>query len=121
MINVKPQIYEALCRCCPGADVSDEYPEEWRIFPKVTYTEENNAVEQWTDDKEQYARLTYRIDCWDMGSTSEIAAQVDAAMASLGLLRTYARDIKPGPEKAKHKQMRYECIIDVVTEDVFHD
>ena len=105
MINVKPQIYEALCRGCPGADISDEYPE----------------VEQWTDDKEQYARLTYRIDCWDMGSTSEIAAQVDAAMASLGLLRTYARDIKPGPEKAKHKQMRYECIIDVVTEDVFHD
>ena len=46
MINVKPQIYEALCRCCPGADVSDEYPEEWRIFPKVTYTEENNAVKQ---------------------------------------------------------------------------
>lgn len=119
MINIKPQIYKAVCDGCPTASVSDEYPVEWVHFPKITITEENNAVSLWTDNAEQFARIVYRIDVWDKQSTSSVASQVDAAMSALGMMRTMAMD-SPVPEDCKHKQMRYECLIDTRTEDVFH-
>lgn len=120
MIDIRKDVYDALCAGCPGADVSDAWPQDWARLPKVTYTEENNAVEEWTDNAEQSARIVYRIDVWDKRSTTAIAAQVDAAMASIGMLRTMSRDVPSGTDPAKHRQMRYECIADRATPYVFH-
>ena len=39
MVNVKAAIYAALSASCIGAAISDEYPKEWKTFPKVTFTE----------------------------------------------------------------------------------
>lgn len=120
MINVKPQVYNALLTACPTANVSDEFPKEWKSFPKVTYTEEQNEVITWTDNEEKDARLVYRIDVWDKTSTSATAMAIDGAMSSLGFIRTMSMDV-PVQELYKHKQMRYECVISVDTEDVFHE
>lgn len=125
MINTKADIYAALVAGCTGtghtgADVSDEYPKEWKKFPKVTFTEEQNTVFEWTDNEEKSARIGYRIDVWDKTSTSAVAAEVDAVMASLGFLRTMAMD-SPVPEAYKHRQMRYEAILCVDDDNVYHD
>jgi len=120
MINAKPEIYSALVSGCPSADVSDEFPKEWKTFPKVTYTEEQNEVIEWTDDEEKTARIVFRIDVWDKKSTTETVALVDAAMASLGFLRTMCMDV-PVQELYKHKQMRYEALLCVDDEHVYHE
>ncbi len=109
MVDIRKDVYDALCAGCPGADVSDAWPRDWAKLPKVTYTEENNAVEEWTDNAEQSARIVYRIDVWAQRSTTAIAAQ-----------RTMSRDVPSGTDPAKHRQMRYECIADRATPYVFH-
>lgn len=120
MINVKQDIYAALCAHCTGADVSDEYPKSWKSFPKVTFTEEQNGTAEFTDNEEKSARITVRIDCWDNISTSTVAAQIDAAMTVLGFLRTQSGDV-PIKEDFKHKQMRYEALVSADSEYVFHE
>lgn len=119
MLNVKPTVYNALTTACSTASVSDEHPKEWKTFPKVTFTEEQNAVELWTDNEEKDARIVIRVDVWDKTNTSPIAAAVDGAMSALGFQRTLAMDV-PVQELYKHKQMRYEAIVSVDTQDVFH-
>ena len=116
MINVKDQVYAALAE--QFENVSDIYPLTWETFPVVQYTEEANNVVLKTDEEEKLAQLRYRIDIWNNGSTSEAALLVDAALAPLGLTRTECQDV-PDPTNHRHKQMRYEGIIDVSTEVVY--
>ena len=120
MINIKPDVFGALVSGCPSADVSDEFPKEWKKSPKITYTEEQNEVYEWTDDEEKTARIVYRIDLWDKTNTSTVAGQVDAVMASLGFLRTMSMD-SPVKELYKHKLMRYEALICADDEHVYHE
>ena len=116
MINVKDQVYSALS--AEFENVSDIYPLSWESFPVVQYTEEANDVVTKTDNREQMAQLRYRIDIWNNGSTSDLALRVDSALAPLGLTRTQCQDV-PDPSNHRHKQMRYEGIIDVNTEQVY--
>ena len=116
MINVKDQVYSALAEVFDN--VSDIYPTDWATFPAVQYTEEANNVVVKTDDREQLAQLRYRIDIWSNGSTSEHAIAVDNALAPLGLTRVECADV-PDPSNHRHKQMRYEGIIEVDTEHVY--
>lgn len=121
MINIKSQVYDALVGGLPqAADVSDEFPKEWKTFPKVTYTEEQNEVYEWTDNEEKMARIVYRIDVWDKQNTSATCQAVDTAMAGLGFVRTMSMD-SPVKELYKHKQMRYEALLCVDSEYVFHE
>ena len=116
MINVKDKVYSALCGACDN--VSDIYPQTWGRLPAIQYTEEANNVYQRTDEQEQMAQLRYRIDIWNNASTSTMALAVDAALAPLGLVRTQCNDVAD-PSGLRHKQMRYEGIIDCTTEVVY--
>lgn len=118
MINVKDQIYAALCTVIDN--VSDIYPKQPSQFPFIFYAEEQNSVYEWTDDKEQLSQLRYRIEIWAESSTSELALHVDSAVSKLGLRRTSCQDL-PDPEGRRCKQMRYEGIIDVNTEQVYQE
>lgn len=116
MINVKDQVYAALQEVTEN--VSDIYPTNWATFPAIQYTEEDNSVFTKTDEDEQYANLRYRIDIWDNKSTSLTALAVDAAISTLGLVRTACQDVAD-PSGLRHKVMRYEGVIDVNTERVY--
>lgn len=108
MINVKDIVYEKLSEVC---DLSDSYPQSFSNKPAVQYSEEENSVNEWTDDKEVSSYIRYRIDIWDTQSTSQLAVDIDCIMATLGFKRTSCSDV-PDPSGLKHKQMRYEAIID---------
>lgn len=116
MINVKDQVYEALCMVTEN--VSDIYPHDWAKLPAIQYTEEDNSVHTRTDEDEQYANLRYRIDIWDNKSTSLTAIAVDERLSALGLVRTACQDVAD-PSGMRHKVMRYEGIIDVNTQVVY--
>lgn len=116
MINVKDQIYAALCSVC--GNVSDLYPNDWEQLPAIQYVEESNIVRTKTDEKENASYLRYRIDIWDRGNTTKTALAVDEAIAKLGLVRTACQDVED-PSRHRHKQMRYEGIIDNETEIVY--
>lgn len=118
MINVKDEVYAALCKV--AENVTDHYPRDWEKDLSIQYMEEENKVVEYTDMKEQKAYCRYRIDIWSRKSTSMTAIQVDAALASLGLLRTQCMDVED-PSGLKHKQMRYEMVIDVETKQVYHN
>lgn len=116
MINVKDQVYDAIKGITEN--VSDGYPKDWGKLPAIQYTEEDNSVFEWTDGREDKARLAYRVDIWNNGSTSETALAVDRAVCPLGLRRTACGDVAD-PSGMKHKVMRYEGIIDVDTQMVY--
>lgn len=116
MRNVKDQIHEALLNKFP--DVTDQYPRDWAILPAVQYVEEENKVHEHTGEGECKSYVRYRIDIWHNRSTSQAALDVDGALAALGLVRTSCSDV-PDPSGLKHKQMRYEAIIDMESEEVY--
>jgi len=116
MKNVKDEVYAALCTVTEN--VSDVYPREWADDMNIQLTEEDNRVEERTDNAEQTAYLRYRIDIWHRRSTSDAAVAVDAAVSALGLVRTGCTDV-PDPSGMKHKQMRYEGIIDMHSDIVY--
>ncbi|WP_434310170.1 hypothetical protein [Hominifimenecus sp. rT4P-3] len=117
MINVKDQVYAALCQV--SDNVTDCYPKDWEHDLAIQYMEEENNVAEYTDMQEQKAYCRYRVDIWHRKSTSAAAVAVDAAIAALGLKRTQCMDVDD-PSGRKHKTMRYEMIIDVKTQEVFH-
>lgn len=116
MINVKDQVYAALSVVCDN--VSDVYPQDWETMPAIQYTEESNTVYTKTDGTEQLSYLRYRIDVWNIGSTTQLSLAVDEALADLGLTRIECQDISD-PTFRRHKSMRYEGIIDNETETVY--
>ena len=117
MINVKDQIYAAIKDI--AENVSDGYPKVRGKLPAIQYTEEDNAVADWVDGKESKAHLLYRIDIWNKDSTSITALEIDKAISVLGLRRSACGDAAD-PSGMKHKEMRYEGIIDVDTEKVYN-
>lgn len=118
MKNVKDEVYAALLKVTDN--VSDVYPKDWAKFPVIQYTEENNSVFERTGNKEDKAKVCFRIDAWDNRSTSLIALAIDEALSALGLVRTGCADV-PDPSGLKHKQMRYEGIIDMYSDVVYWD
>lgn len=118
MINVKDEVYEALRKVTEN--VTDFYPRDWEQDLAIQYMEEDNKVMEYTDMEEQKAYCRYRIDIWSRKSTSMAAVAVDEAIAALGLKRTQCMDIED-PSGLKHKQMRYEMVIDVKTKEVYHN
>lgn len=116
MKNVKDQVYSALLTVTEN--VSDTYPKDWANFPTIQYVEENNSVWEYTDNAEQKAKVSYKIDIWHNQNTSDTALAVDAAISALGLVRTYCADA-PDPSGLKHKVMRYEGIIDMSSDLVY--
>lgn len=118
MINVKDQVYTALKTVADN--VSDLYPNDWAHLPAIQYTEEANNVILRTENTESLAYLRYRIDIWDRGSTSQTAVAVDDAVSPLGLVRVECND-SPAEDASgwRHKVMRYECQIDVKTEETY--
>lgn len=118
MINVKDEVYAALCSVTKN--VTDFYPRDWEQDIAIQYMEEDNKVMEYTDMEEQKAYCRYRIDLWARKSTSVVAVAVDQAIAELGLKRIQCMDVED-PSGLKHKQMRYEMIIDVKTKQVYLD
>lgn len=118
MINVKNQVYAAIADT--AENVGDQYPSNWGTLPAIQYTEEDNSVFEWCDNKESKSHLQYRVDIWHNKSTSEFALAIDEKLSALGLRRTMCMDV-PDPSQLKHKQMRYEGIIDVEDETVYNN
>lgn len=116
MKNVKDQVYAKLLLV--DQNVSDIYPLSFEKMPAIMYTEESNTVYTKTDNTEQLSYLRYRVDIWNDGSTSQLALSVDEKMSSLGLTRIECTDVAE-PTRLRHKQLRYEGIMDVVTEQVY--
>lgn len=117
MVNVKDKVYEALCTVTEN--VSDCYPRSWEKDVSIQLTEEDNRVVEFTDNEEQKAYVRYRVDIWHRKSTSAVAVLVDKAVSALGLKRTQCTDVED-PSGLKHKQMRYEMVIDVKWLTVYH-
>lgn len=117
MRNVKDEVYAALLTVTEN--VTDHYPRDWEKELAVQYMEEDNKVVEYTDLEEQKAYCRYRIDIFSRKSTSMAAVLVDAAVSPLGLKRIQCTDVED-PSGMKHKQMRYEMVIDVKTGAVYH-
>lgn len=116
MINVKDQISAALLEV--SSNVTDAYPTSWEEDVTIQLTEEENNVFEYVDGRESKSYLRYRIDIWSRKSTSNTTLEVDKKVSALGLKRTSCQDMNE--ENIKHKQMRYEGIIDNDTEMVYH-
>lgn len=118
MKNVKDEVYAALLNVTEN--VSDSYPQKWEKGLTILYAEEENKVTERIGNQERMARVRYRIDIFDKKSTSLAAIAVDDELSRLGLVRTGCSDVED-PSAWKHKQMRYEGIIDMESDIVYWD
>lgn len=118
MINVKDQVYAALCAAF--GNVSDGYPKDWTQLPAVQYSEEENNVYEYSNDGEEKSYIRYRVDIWDDASTSVHAVNADKVLSALGLKRVSCKDVDDPQSRYKHKQMRYEAVIDVTTQVTYN-
>lgn len=118
MKNVKDQVYAAILAV--EENTTDTYPNSWAKLPAIQYTEEENRVYERTKNKEDKSYVRYRVDIWNGQSTSEIALNVDSAISAIGLVRTGCTDISD-PSGLRHKQLRYEGIIDMKSDLVYWD
>lgn len=117
MINIKPLIYQELSKLT--ANVTDTYPDDWETFPVVIFLEEQNKPYDYYDDREQKSEIRYKIDVFDKASTSDLSVKINEVFAKLGLKRMDATDV-PEASHLKHKVMRFEGIVDINTEQVYH-
>ncbi|MCM1104933.1 MAG: hypothetical protein NC409_12605 [Clostridium sp.] len=109
MINLKSRILAQLESMGCGADISDSFPDDFSKKTQIQYTEEENRVNSQSGNGAINSYVRYRIDIWDTVSTSELACQTDAALSSMGLVRTGCMD--NNETARKHKIMRYEGIV----------
>ena len=116
MINVKDEVYAALLSVTDN--VTDSYPKDWEKDLAIQYMEEDKNVFEHTGNVERKSYVRYRIDVWHNKSTSLAAVMVDEALSTLGLLRTLCKDVDD-PSGRKHKQMRYEMVIDVTSKHIY--
>ncbi len=120
MKNIKEEVYKALCTV--SDHVSDSYPSTWAEDSTIQYTEEQNNVWEASSEgekvREDKSLVRYRVDIWNRNSTSLTALAVDEAMKETGLKRIECQDV-PDPSGMKHKQMRYEGIIDMDSDEVY--
>lgn len=120
MKNIKEEVYKVLCTVSDY--VSDSYPSTWAEGSTIQYTEEQNNVWEASSEgervREDKSLVRYRIDIWNRDSTSLTALAVDEAMKETGLKRIECQDV-PDHSGMKHKQMRYEGIIDMDSDEVY--
>ena len=113
MLDVKPEVYRALCRALSEDSVFFVAPEEAARLPCISYLELNNVPEGLGDDGEYSSTVEIAVDIW--GDTSvqvDAAAQaVDREMTAEGFMRTYATDIPPDGGNLCHKNRRYTITI----------
>lgn len=106
MINIKTDVYKALCEL--GVNVVPEYPDTWEVFPSIVYVEENNYVLD-NDIQLQPVReyIRYKIDIFNNKSTTNLAISINEKMSELGFSRIACMDVAD-PNKIQHKLLRFE-------------
>lgn len=108
MINYDIQVYEGIKSIFPN--ISEDYPQDWAIYPAISYTEETNTTLIKTDGTEKTVLVKYKIDIWDKKKPVEAVEKVDNVMNSLGFYRVGYNSInEPG---LKHIVLRYEATHD---------
>lgn len=118
MINLKPTIVQALKKITNN--VTEEYPKDFKKLPALTYCEENNALHTVCSGiGEAYSTVTFRIEIWKKGSTSELKQHVDRELSSLGLIRISSID-RNEPE-LNHTIMRYEGVVDNTNNKIYQN
>lgn len=110
MINYKPTIVKALKQVIEN--VTEEYPDNFKNLPCVTYMEEVNIPHSICTNGERISTLEYRIDIWSTTSTSELKQQINGQITQLGFTRSFCQDVKD-PSGLKHTVMRFETHIDI--------
>lgn len=122
MKNIKDEVFELLADTFGADHVTDVYPKDWATLPAVQYTEEENKTVEhdFVDDTPQECKsyVRYCVDIWDARSTSLHAVNADAALTGYGLVRTSCKDVAD-PSGLKHKQMRFEGIVDCLSDRLY--
>ena len=97
-----------------GAPVWYFYPQSWIQLPVISWRESGNREFAQADGGEHLAELEYTVDIWSdsPAKNAELAAGIDAAMASSRLRRDYSADLFEPSTGYHHRSARYRCVAD---------
>ncbi|WP_077616839.1 tail completion protein gp17 [Caenibacillus caldisaponilyticus] len=116
MIDVKPQIYQAmindsqLVALLGGKNVYQIKEKDATVFPRITFFELDNYESRYADDAAFVAEIRIQIDVWHTDNYSSIVNRVNEIMESLGFVRYFATDLFESETEPKlfHKALRYK-------------
>ncbi|AFH62264.1 tail completion protein gp17 [Paenibacillus caseinilyticus] len=113
MINVKPEVLEALREdeelllLLGGPRVYQMVAPEPGKFPRITFFEISNVDDGYADDSVISSQIVIQVDVWNKTNTSAIADRVDAVMKNIGFSRSGSADLYENDTGIFHKAMRY--------------
>lgn len=110
MITLKNTVREIMAST--GAAVWYFYPQSWLKLPAVSWRESQNREIAQADGREHLAELEYTVDVWAKtpAQVQSLAEQIDAAMTSVRLKRSFAQDLYEAG--MHHRAVRYRCVAD---------
>lgn len=110
MITLKSAVGEILAST--GAKVWYFYPQSWLKLPAVSWRESQNRELAQADGREHLAELEYTVDVWakSPAEVHQLAEEIDAAMTSVRLRRSFAQDLYESG--MHHRAVRYRCVAD---------
>lgn len=114
MLNVKPQVVEALennqalVNLLGGKKVFFMTTSEDTELPYITYQEIVNTDDIYYDNKAHSSEIQLVINIWSYGSTTKIAQEVDKTMKELQFKRFGAVDLYHEETEIFQKNMRYK-------------
>lgn len=82
-------------------------------YPRITFFELNNRDSTYYDNTAYASDISFQIDIWSKGSTSDLAEQLDIIMKSMNFKRDHATDLYENDTKIFHKAMRYSANITI--------
>jgi len=112
MISIAQRVSELLKST--GAAVWYFYPQSWARLPAVTWRESGNRELAQADGREHLAELEYTVDMWSRSpeENAELAARIDAMLASARLRRDFSADFYETASGCHHRTARYRCVAD---------
>lgn len=117
MIDLKPQVYQALSndaqltQLLGGKRVYQIKAPDANEYPRITFFEVNNLDSDYADNAAVSVEIRLQIDIWSRSNYSAIVERVNEIMESLGFARYYSIDLYESDIDVFHKALRYLQIV----------
>ena len=97
-----------------GAPVWYFYPQSWIQLPVISWRESGNRASAHADGGAHLAQPAYTVDIWSdsPANNAELAAGIEAAVASARLRGDYSADLFEPSTGCHRRSARYRCVAD---------
>ena len=113
MISIGESVFKALESL--NVPVRHSHLPENMVLPCVTWHESGNRQASQADGREYLSEVEYAVDIWSYSTemNAQLLCAADAALAAIGLKRTYSAELFETDTRLHHRAARYSGWVDL--------